>query len=183
MVVPPADGFLVMSAADDETADVAAGHAEAADRAASRLDDLLGGGQRQPPERVADSGEPHQPLGGPVADSVVVTAVLSREEPIRDERCPIVRWLASASRFRYQRLDRTRWLDELPGVGRAYGIPRDYLKELVHYWRQWQKHSWSASGGPVCWLRLECQESRMCARVAVRAASSSASVIAWAIAA
>ncbi|MFR9779357.1 epoxide hydrolase family protein [Micromonospora sp. MS34] len=35
-----------------------------------------------------------------------------------------------------ERLDRARWPDELPGVGWAYGVPRDYLKELVHYWRQ-----------------------------------------------
>ncbi|WP_197701316.1 epoxide hydrolase family protein [Micromonospora coriariae] len=35
-----------------------------------------------------------------------------------------------------ERLDRTRWPDELPGVGWAYGVPRDYLKELVRYWRQ-----------------------------------------------
>ncbi len=35
----------------------------------------------------------------------------------------------------YERLDRTRWPDELPGAGWAYGIPRDYLKELAHYWR------------------------------------------------
>jgi pimeloyl-ACP methyl ester carboxylesterase len=35
-----------------------------------------------------------------------------------------------------ERLDRTRWPDELPGVGWAYGVPRDYLKELVHHWRQ-----------------------------------------------
>jgi hypothetical protein len=32
----------------------------------------------------------------------------------------------------HERLERTRWPDELPGVGWAYGIPRDYLKELVH---------------------------------------------------
>lgn len=35
----------------------------------------------------------------------------------------------------HQRLDRTRWPDELPGVGWAYGIPRGYLEELVQYWR------------------------------------------------
>jgi hypothetical protein len=29
----------------------------------------------------------------------------------------------------YERLDRTRWPDELPGTGWAYGIPLDYLKE------------------------------------------------------
>jgi pimeloyl-ACP methyl ester carboxylesterase len=43
----------------------------------------------------------------------------------------------------YARLDRTRWPDELPGVGWAYGIPRDYLKELVHYWRH--KYDWRAA--------------------------------------
>jgi epoxide hydrolase len=35
----------------------------------------------------------------------------------------------------YERLDRTRWPDELPGVGWAYGVPRDYLTELAAYWR------------------------------------------------
>ncbi|MFJ5269507.1 epoxide hydrolase family protein [Streptomyces sp. NPDC088358] len=35
----------------------------------------------------------------------------------------------------HQRLDRIRWPDELPGVGWAYGVPRDYLRELVRYWR------------------------------------------------
>ncbi|MDN3359978.1 epoxide hydrolase family protein [Actinomadura sp. DC4] len=35
----------------------------------------------------------------------------------------------------YDRLDRVRWPDELPGVGWAYGVPRDHLKELVRYWR------------------------------------------------
>ncbi|WP_329536266.1 epoxide hydrolase N-terminal domain-containing protein [Streptomyces sp. NBC_01450] len=28
----------------------------------------------------------------------------------------------------HQRLDRTRWPDELPGVGWAYGVPREYLR-------------------------------------------------------
>jgi epoxide hydrolase len=31
----------------------------------------------------------------------------------------------------HARLDRTRWPDELPGVGWAYGVPRDYLRELA----------------------------------------------------
>lgn len=35
----------------------------------------------------------------------------------------------------WARLDRTRWPDELPEVGWAYGVPMDYLKELVQYWR------------------------------------------------
>ena len=33
------------------------------------------------------------------------------------------------------RLDRTRWPDELPGVGWSYGVPLDYCKELASYWR------------------------------------------------
>ncbi|GAB2804700.1 epoxide hydrolase family protein [Streptomyces daliensis] len=43
----------------------------------------------------------------------------------------------------HARLDRTRWPDELPGVGWAYGIPRGYLKELVRYWRH--EYDWRAA--------------------------------------
>jgi pimeloyl-ACP methyl ester carboxylesterase len=32
------------------------------------------------------------------------------------------------------RLARTRWPDELPGVGWSYGVNKDYLIELVQYW-------------------------------------------------
>jgi pimeloyl-ACP methyl ester carboxylesterase len=32
------------------------------------------------------------------------------------------------------RLVRTRWPDELAGVGWDYGVPRDYLRELATYW-------------------------------------------------
>src|ERR1700683_1277705 len=42
-----------------------------------------------------------------------------------------------------ERLERTRWPDELPGVGWQYGIPLDYVKELVRYWRteyDWRVH-------------------------------------------
>jgi len=35
----------------------------------------------------------------------------------------------------HARLDSTRWPDELPGVGWAYGIPLGYLQELAQYWR------------------------------------------------
>jgi pimeloyl-ACP methyl ester carboxylesterase len=34
-----------------------------------------------------------------------------------------------------QRLDLVRWPDELPGVGWSYGVPLDYLRDMVHYWR------------------------------------------------
>lgn len=33
------------------------------------------------------------------------------------------------------RLARTRWPDELPGVGWDYGVPLEYVKELAAYWR------------------------------------------------
>ncbi|TCO26300.1 pimeloyl-ACP methyl ester carboxylesterase [Kribbella steppae] len=42
----------------------------------------------------------------------------------------------------HARLDLTRWPDELPGVGWAYGVPKDHLQELVAYWRHdydWRK--------------------------------------------
>ncbi|GAA1574492.1 epoxide hydrolase [Kribbella sancticallisti] len=41
------------------------------------------------------------------------------------------------------RLERTRWPDELPGVGWDYGIPLARVKELVEHWRtayDWRKH-------------------------------------------
>ncbi len=43
----------------------------------------------------------------------------------------------------HDRLDRTRWPDELPGVGWAYGVPRDYLTDLVRYWRH--GYDWRAA--------------------------------------
>jgi pimeloyl-ACP methyl ester carboxylesterase len=41
------------------------------------------------------------------------------------------------------RLTRTRWPNELPGVGWSRGVPLGYLKELAEYWRtayDWRKH-------------------------------------------
>jgi epoxide hydrolase len=35
----------------------------------------------------------------------------------------------------HDRLARTRWPDELPGAGWAYGVPAGYLRELADYWR------------------------------------------------
>jgi pimeloyl-ACP methyl ester carboxylesterase len=42
-----------------------------------------------------------------------------------------------------ERLARTRWPDELPGVGWDYGVPRAYLRNLAAYWRDsydWRVH-------------------------------------------
>ena len=41
------------------------------------------------------------------------------------------------------RLDRTRWPDELPGSGWEYGVPLGYLRELADHWRHrydWRVH-------------------------------------------
>ena len=35
----------------------------------------------------------------------------------------------------HERLIRTRWPDELPGVGWSYGVPLEYLKGLAEYWQ------------------------------------------------
>src|SRR5215212_10796309 len=43
----------------------------------------------------------------------------------------------------HDRLSRTRFPDELPGVGWSRGSPLAYLKELSGYWRttsDWRKH-------------------------------------------
>ena len=43
------------------------------------------------------------------------------------------------------RLARTRWPDEIPGVNGRYGVPLDYIQKLVEYWRtgyDWRK--WEA---------------------------------------
>jgi pimeloyl-ACP methyl ester carboxylesterase len=42
-----------------------------------------------------------------------------------------------------ERLDRTRWPDELTDVGWAYGVPLGYLQELVRYWRH--AYDWRAA--------------------------------------
>ncbi|SCE96921.1 Pimeloyl-ACP methyl ester carboxylesterase [Micromonospora coriariae] len=71
----------------------------------------------------------------------------------------------------HERLDRTRWPDELPGVGWAYGVPRDYLKELARYWRhdydwrsaeaelnQWPQYTTSIDGATIHFAHLRSPE-------------------------
>ena len=43
----------------------------------------------------------------------------------------------------HHRLDNTRWPDQLPGTDWQYGVPRTYLQELTHHWRNhydWRTH-------------------------------------------
>src|SRR5919108_1127720 len=43
------------------------------------------------------------------------------------------------------RLARTRWPDELPGVGWSYGVPLSYVKQLAEYWRNgYDWRAWEA---------------------------------------
>ncbi|MFJ6567903.1 epoxide hydrolase family protein [Streptomyces sp. NPDC091292] len=41
------------------------------------------------------------------------------------------------------RLDRTRWPDELPGVGWDYGVPLGHIKDLADHWRH--RYDWRAA--------------------------------------
>jgi pimeloyl-ACP methyl ester carboxylesterase len=44
-----------------------------------------------------------------------------------------------------ERLARTRWPDELPGVGLDYGVPLDYIRELAERWRtSYDWRSWES---------------------------------------
>jgi pimeloyl-ACP methyl ester carboxylesterase len=51
----------------------------------------------------------------------------------------------------HDRLGRTRWPDELPGVGWDRGVPLDYLKELAEHWRtsyDWREQEAKLNGLP-----------------------------------
>jgi pimeloyl-ACP methyl ester carboxylesterase len=44
-----------------------------------------------------------------------------------------------------ERLARTRWPDELPGVGWSYGVPLSYVQRLADYWRSgYDWRAWEA---------------------------------------
>lgn len=51
----------------------------------------------------------------------------------------------------HERLGRVRWPDELPGVDWSYGVPLDYMRELVDEWRtgfDWRSHEARLNGYP-----------------------------------
>ncbi|MFI6170342.1 epoxide hydrolase N-terminal domain-containing protein [Nocardia sp. NPDC051052] len=50
-----------------------------------------------------------------------------------------------------QRLDRTRWPDELPGAGWSYGVSKEWLRDLVDHWRNgydWRAHEAALNAHP-----------------------------------
>jgi epoxide hydrolase len=58
------------------------------------------------------------------------------------------------------RLARTRWPDELPGVGAAYGMPSTFVKEMVEYWRtdyDWRVHEARINAFPQFTTTIEGQ--------------------------
>jgi epoxide hydrolase len=64
----------------------------------------------------------------------------------------------------HARLDRTRWPDELPGAGWAYGIPRDYWRH-VYDWRaaearlnQWPQFTTTIDGANIHFAHLRSPE-------------------------
>ncbi|WP_219461916.1 epoxide hydrolase family protein [Nonomuraea rhizosphaerae] len=51
----------------------------------------------------------------------------------------------------HDRLARTLWPDELPGVGWSYGIPVSYVRRLAEYWRtgyDWREHEAALNDHP-----------------------------------
>ncbi|MEU0696018.1 epoxide hydrolase family protein [Streptomyces niveus] len=79
----------------------------------------------------------------------------SRPDPSRpDSSCPDASRLSRIEPFRidipqsdlddlHDRLDRTRWPDELPGAGWSYGVPLGHLRALAHHWRH--TYDWRAA--------------------------------------
>jgi pimeloyl-ACP methyl ester carboxylesterase len=59
-----------------------------------------------------------------------------------------------------ERLARTRWSTELPGIGWSRGVPLDYLKELAEYWRtayDWRAHEARLNAIPQFTAEIEGQ--------------------------
>jgi pimeloyl-ACP methyl ester carboxylesterase len=76
------------------------------------------------------------------------SATLSATQSIRPFRIDVPE--ANLADLR-DRLARTRWPDELPGVGWRYGVPLGYLRKLAEYWRtsyDWRKYEAELNGFP-----------------------------------
>ncbi|NUW39388.1 epoxide hydrolase family protein [Nonomuraea rhodomycinica] len=59
------------------------------------------------------------------------------------------------------RLARTRWPDELPGVGWSYGIPVSYVRRLAEYWRtgyDWREHEAALNAYPQFTTEIDGQD-------------------------
>ncbi|WP_411144377.1 epoxide hydrolase family protein [Streptomyces sp. x-80] len=59
-----------------------------------------------------------------------------------------------------ERLDRTRWPDELPGAGWSHGVNRAWLRDLVGYWREgydWRAHEAALNAHPQFTTKIDGQ--------------------------
>ena len=59
------------------------------------------------------------------------------------------------------RLARTRWTDELPGIGWTYGVPTSYLRGLAEYWRtsyDWRAHEAALNAFPQFTTTIDGQD-------------------------
>ena len=75
------------------------------------------------------------------------------------------------------RLARTRWPSELPGVGWSRGVPVDYLKELAEYWRtgyDWRAHEARLNAFPQFTTEIDGAEHPLPARPLARAGRAAA---------
>ena len=95
-------------------------------------------GRRRP--TVESAPQPH---GVPQKEYVPKGEILSNEAN-RSEIRPFRIEIPQADLdYLADRLGRTRWPDELSGVGWSRGVPLGYLKDLAEYWREgynWREH-------------------------------------------
>jgi epoxide hydrolase len=88
-------------------------------------------------------GSAPQPHGVPQKEYVPKGEILSKEAN-RSEIRPFRIEIPQADLdYLADRLGRTRWPDELSGVGWSRGVPLGYLKDLAEYWREgynWREH-------------------------------------------
>ena len=68
--------------------------------------------------------------------------------PIRPFSPP---WSAAADEDLRQRLDRTRWPEEVPGSGWTYGTDPGFLRDICRYWRE--RFDWKAQVEQMAALR------------------------------
>jgi hypothetical protein len=63
------------------------------------------------------------------------------------------------------RLARTRWPEEIPGVGWSRGMPVGYLKHLADYWQtkyDWRKHEAELNKLPQFTTEIDGSTARQC---------------------
>jgi epoxide hydrolase len=81
-----------------------------------------------------------RPARRPSKEAAAMTDTKRTGEEVRPFRIEVPEAVLDDLR---DRLARTRWPDELPGVGWSYGVPLGYMREMAEYWRtgyDWRAH-------------------------------------------